>query len=213
MFQLTRPRGARQLTHAGSPGMHGFQLTRPRGARPLLTLRAQLRHRVSTHAPAWGATCSRRHAAPRAPRVSTHAPAWGATQRHGRAHSERAMFQLTRPRGARLKHPQQQRDAPPSFNSRARVGRDATSPDIMDDRQVFQLTRPRGARPGGPPARRRRGHVSTHAPAWGATHRGQALEAKDACFNSRARVGRDHSGVCPYGYSRCFNSRARVGRD
>jgi len=55
--------------------------------------------------------------------VSIHAPAWGATQREGRVDIE-AMFQSTRPRGARLDDVL--RDAPAA---------------------LFQSTRPRGARP------------------------------------------------------------------
>ena len=34
-----------------------------------------------------------------------------------------------------------------------------------------------------------------------------------ACFNSRARVGRDHSFQVRRVPRNCFNSRARVGRD
>ena len=77
--------------------------------------------------------------------VSIHAPAWGATQREGRVDIE-AMFQSTRPRGARLDDVL--RDAPAA---------------------LFQSTRPRGARHGLGPGDFRDLSVSIHAPAWGAT--------------------------------------------
>ena len=76
-----------------------FQFTRPRGARPEVAVRGDPRHRVSIHAPAWGAT----------PEIERRALA--------------AWFQFTRPRGAR---PSARASSPPCsrFNSRARVGRD-----------------------------------------------------------------------------------------
>ena len=55
-FQLTRPRGARQLrVHNRGTGI-AFQLTRPRGARLVRNLLFLLCFCISTHAPAWGAT-------------------------------------------------------------------------------------------------------------------------------------------------------------
>ena len=57
-------------------------------------------------------------------RVSTHAPAWGAT-RPGRYCQKLLLpFQLTRPRGARPLLQQVFSYLITSFNSRARVGRD-----------------------------------------------------------------------------------------
>ena len=99
------------------------------------------------------------------------------------------------------------------FNSRAREGRDrsawvpqaldtavsthapargATSKctDLTDESIQFQLTRPRGAR-----------------------RALRAAPAGAACFNSRAREGRDSRG-CRVACQGCsFNSRAREGRD
>ena len=122
---------------------------------------------VSTHAPAWGATHDL-DALYKAGGVSTHAPAWGATitdvsssilfhvfqptRPHGARHSDlssngkRIKFQPTRPHGARQGAPV---DTPRrmSFNPRARMGRDT----------FRRLTTSRIS------------HVSTHAPAWGAT--------------------------------------------
>jgi len=77
--------------------------------------------------------------------VSIHAPAWGATQREGRVDIE-AMFQSTRPRGARLDDVL--RDAPAA---------------------LFQSTRPRGARLRTAEEGYNGNDVSIHAPAWGAT--------------------------------------------
>ena len=78
------------------------------------------------------------------------------------------MFQFTRPRGARQRKPSKKATKIPSFNSRARVGRDPRSIDNSLSSMLFQFTRPRGAR---------RGPCSPcHV---------------DDGFNSRARVGRD----------------------
>ena len=98
---------------------------------------------VSTHAPAWGATIASLPLAGVAD-VSTHAPAWGATTACG-LDVIFYQFQPTRPHGARL-------DAGTDggklrrFNPRARMGRDTTQANLSWDEAV-----------------------STHAPAWGAT--------------------------------------------
>ena len=55
----------------------------------------------------------------------------------------------------------------------------------------FQSTRPRGARPAGYAAMKGKDKVSIHAPAWGATPAGGRPSESPACFNPRARVGRD----------------------
>ena len=80
-------------------------------------------HRVSIHAPAWGAT----HDGAKWSAddfVSIHAPAWGATTRWPAARSPRACF-----------------------NPRARVGRDEREEMTSQFNALFQSTRPRGARP------------------------------------------------------------------
>jgi len=92
--------GATQSVEAASGGRQ-FQSTRPRGAR--------LRHGqgvlhgqgVSIHAPAWGAT-GHEFALNARQKVSIHAPAWGATAIGKNAPPWAALFQSTRPRGARL---------------------------------------------------------------------------------------------------------------
>ena len=123
LFQSTRPRGARLLPlarpvrrgvvsiHAPARGATGlkdgaarvqntFQSTRPRGARRQWWHIAVLKARVSIHAPARGATCDcyPRHLSARC---------FNPRAREGRdvtlvdATSAIAMFQSTRPRGAR----------------------------------------------------------------------------------------------------------------
>ena len=126
-FQSTRPRGARPSPINISTGaascfnprarvgrdrmkilrkaVHGlFQSTRPRGARPLLGSALVNLRVVSIHAPAWGATSYIVPFCKKNVPVSIHAPAWGATR-----------MLRTSARGL------------PSFNPRARVGRDSRS--------------------------------------------------------------------------------------
>ena len=125
---------------------HGiqFQSTRPHGARPIRTACHDIDGVVSIHAPAWGATgrgCLRG----RVSAVSIHAPAWGATNvsvvrwliewfQSTRPHGARQlnqprkdrtdMFQSTRPHGARPSFAIALMKTSPSFNPRARMGRD-----------------------------------------------------------------------------------------
>src|SRR5690606_29960809 len=139
------------------------------------------------------------------------------------------------PRGARPYVSLAFSGAGPSFNPRARVGRDFGSDTSGGLPARFQSTRPRGARRrtgvlGGPSRA-----VSIHAPAWGATRRVQrfiggdpvsihapAWGATAGCiirriwtcrFNPRARVGRDHRPGPGAAGRQSFNPRARVGRD
>jgi len=121
---------------------------------------------VSIHAPAWGATncfiCSivTRH-------VSIHAPAWGATYW-----------------GCSLEH------SDPSFNPRARMGRDFP--------QLRGYYRGSSFNP-----RARMGRDSCAA--WQAS--------PPQCFNPRARMGRDSMARRTHVMIVCFNPRARMGRD
>ena len=123
--------------------------------------------------------------------VSIHAPAWGATT--SRASFDvgfPALFQSTRPRGARRRAAYHRSGCKPvsihapawgatqafqllpwsprRFNPRARVGRDHVRASLSADADTFQSTRPRGAR-------------------------------RPRCFRKPQRRG--------------FNPRARVGRD
>jgi len=122
--------------------------------------------------------------------VSIHAPAWGATMIAQIGIMCFGLFQSTRPHGARQ-----------------RVGH-STVYCIL-----FQSTRPHGARlflwcilVGAC-------NVSIHAPAWGATPFLLVLLFSYACFNPRARMGRDRAGFTYPTESSSFNPRARMGRD
>ena len=143
---------------------------------------------VSTHAPAWGATLRHPAGTPLRPcfnprarmgrdrpdarsdadgRVSTHAPAWGATAMQQSPMRTVFQFQPTRPHGARQ-----------SLNIRV-------SPEAM-----FQPTRPHGARP----ALASRVCVSLMfqpTRPHGARRPAPLQCWRQACFNPRARMGRD----------------------
>ncbi len=146
---------------------------------------------VSIHAPARGATNGRPGVRLDAA-VSIHAPARGATLRQV-SMATRIVFQFTRPRGARLVLVHGHHGLA-RFNSRAREGRDAFVSALSAERSMFQFTRPRGARLPVLHAGRAPRRVSIHAPARGATRAASGTAFVFACFNSRAREGRDRRG-------------------
>ena len=78
---------------------------------------------------------------------------------------------------------------------------------------MFQSTRPRGARLGIGDDLAHVQKVSIHAPAWGATPNMCRPMQVVACFNPRARVGRDWYNYYIVTVLGGFNPRARVGRD
>ncbi len=170
VFQSTRPRGAR-LPKGPSTGRNiVFQSTRPRGARQEIVRRFNEFPEVSIHAPTWGTTIIPTHQAGTS-YVSIHAPTWGATLPMWIC-AIQALFQSTRPRGARLSasflilisivvsihaptwgatcYWLQLFPCTPRFNPRAHVGRDLALAELMLVGR-FQSTRPRGARPQGRP--------------------------------------------------------------
>ena len=166
-FQSTRPRGARQAIWQKAYSDLKFQSTRPRGARHIELYYARIKELVSIHAPAWGATSGKRSR--KSGSTCFNPRARVGRDGHGHVHSfQVAMFQSTRPRGARL------------LVSMA-------SPLL----RPFQSTRPRGARPGGGFELSHLPFVSIHAPAWGATFLMPASALGMQGFNPRARVGRD----------------------
>ena len=140
----SRPRGARHLMYFRFECETMFQSTRPRGARQRRCSVGLSRFGVSIHAPAWGATQQYTRLAILL-LVSIHAPAWGATAASGGDFSF-ALFQSTRPRGARL-----------------------MSVSRFSARRWFQSTRPRGARHKRLSLLSCGQQVSIHAPTWGAT--------------------------------------------
>ena len=165
MFQFTRPRRARRprwcwrirrspvSIHAPAKGAtYDFGMEYPRlivsihapakGA-TLTALGKTTPKAVSIHAPAKGAT-DRRGASATAIAVSIHAPAKGATA-SSRTICLSPLFQFTRPRRARPMRSMIPSMLRPSFNSRAREGRD-NSPSAYYLHGAFQFTRPRRAR-------------------------------------------------------------------
>ncbi len=186
-----RPRvgGDKRITHT-CPILLLFQPTPPRGGRLPVNIPKLLAKGISTHAPAWGATRSKYPASailfyfnprprvggdpgkagrtnitmsfqPTPPRggrrsvknhrqkpsyISTHAPAWGATTFHCFSPIH-VLFQPTPPRGGR----------PTALSS-------------LHLYRPFQPTPPRGGRHGCKKFVIKDFLISTHAPAWGATH-------------------------------------------
>src|SRR5690606_33961225 len=144
-----------------------FQPTRPRGARLICIRLTPFPSRVSTHAPARGATAGApalfpAHASfnPRA-RAGRDTPivddAKNVTRFNPRARAGRdagvakestldSVFQPTRPRGARRWYAGMCAAHIIGFNPRARAGRDLTWRSNLKRTQWFQPTRPRGAR-------------------------------------------------------------------
>ena len=146
-------------------------------------------HRVSIHAPAWGATFFWRQSLVLL-NVSIHAPAWGATAAKG----------LGDPVAG-------------CFNPRSRVGSDFIDCQVILYGRVSIHAPAWGATRAIVPDEIEYG-VSIHAPAWGATNvmrltpgsygfqstlpRGERpqskrLDGRCACFNPRSRVGSDPS--------------------
>ena len=164
-------------------------------------------------------------------------------------------FQSTHPHGARRCTRGRLPDPRRRFNPRARTGRDVGGSGDWRGRAVsihapargatileidfvnlveFQSTRLHGARRRAAWKAAVLPTVSIHAPARGATEQGDLLGAL-ACFNPRARTGRDQmfikrftgtsqfqstrphgarpGGTAEPGRSRGFNPRARTGRD
>ena len=172
-----------------------FQSTRPRGARRYRAIEHDAHGaRVSIHAPARGATRSMRLMQDAQTLVSIHAPARGATSRS-------ACLCVT---------------GVACFNPRARAGRDISSQTIADvsDGSVSIHAPARGATACESFGLHRRWRVSIHAPARGATTYRDTATICEACFNPRARAGRDAASPPAPTCGRCrFNPRARAGRD
>ena len=136
--------GRDEMNKLTSGGASKFQPTRPHGARQNHVRSHRRPNRVSTHAPAWGATIRHVDVNP-CRQVSTHAPAWGATCR-----DEYSISLDVR------------------FNPRARMGRDSSGSAVMRTTVRFN-PRARMGRDHGMTWHCRLWRVSTHAPAWGAT--------------------------------------------
>jgi len=212
----------------GEVFLQKFQFTRPRGARP------------AHSAPFAYSLCfnSRAHAGRDSP-----SPAAAGRGRcfNSRAHAGRdrwisfcaagAVFQFTRPRGARQQRRQDMatytvsihaptRGATPCrrrwpgesrFNSRAHAGRDGFGPATEEAIWVSIHAPTRGATT--PRNQNQQTEtVSIHAPTRGATPRPSSSPLRRS-FNSRAHAGRD-TPLIYHPIANCrFNSRAHAGRD
>ena len=150
-------------------------------------------HRVSIHAPAWGATSWDQRGVPSLLFQSTRPR--GARLFSEYEVRELVVFQSTRPRGARPDQQQNYFNALKFQSTRPRGARPSGSPGYFNP-LLFQSTRPRGARQPDGRQRDRLARVSIHAPAWGATCRHRLSTCSRSCFNPRARVGRDPFCSC-----------------
>ena len=189
MFQSTRPHGARRRKTLSASPIPCFNPRARMGRDHRPPVLADARGIVSIHAPAWGATATvgeRLHihlVSIHAPawgatpgdgpheaiiRVSIHAPAWGATA-SGKKLAETAMFQSTRPHGARPARPSRMPQwLQVSIHAPAWGATNEISSALWSVAS-FQSTRPHGAR-----------HL-----------RNTSADCLQRSFNPRARMGRD----------------------
>ena len=98
-FQSTHPHGVRRIRSRPSGVPTTFQSTHPHGVRPDTRAMVKIKHEISIHAPAWGATPSAFNVLISS-RISIHAPAWGATTVEIGGDT-RPLFQSTHPHGVR----------------------------------------------------------------------------------------------------------------
>ena len=156
----------RDFRALGDVRLHRISIHAPAwGATPLLDLLHQQR-RISIHAPAWGATELDSDLQDNL-NISIHAPAWGATFiAISRLYPSR--FQSTRPRGARLLF-NPYIDEISIFQSTRPRGARLRQVHLIALINKFQSTRPRGARRLFVCLHFAYMGISIHAPAWGAT--------------------------------------------
>ena len=239
-FQSTRPRGARHRAACAPRIRSEFQSTRPRGARHAHSDRVGIKRGVSIHAPTRGATESRMRSSAASGCFNPRAHA-GRDETPSMALASLAVFQSTRPRGAR-RWPRAPRARGGGFNPRAHAGRDLPRARTHPDHRPFQSTRPRGARLGAfstgvstlvefqstRPRGARRGcrrcgrihrHVSIHAPTRGATSLIKSVRVIEMRFQSTRPRGarRAWRGLCcrcrPFQSTRPRGARHRARRD
>ena len=105
------------------------------------------------------------------------------------------VFQPTLPHGERPRAGMSAAGPVYGFNPRSRMGSDAW-PISRDRRVWFQPTLPHGERRGSPSRLTADVHVSTHAPAWGATAPDRS-PASAVRFNPRSRMGSDARSLVP----------------
>jgi len=145
-------------------------------------------------------------------RVSIHAPAWGATSDERAVHPGVSGFN-PRPRVGGDPVCSAVAAAARSFNPRPRVGGDPTSVMWSSGYILFQSTPPRGGRLGCMTRYLMLCIVSIHAPAWGATVRPSLRSLGYGWFQSTPpRGGRRTQYMLLHSFV-CFNPRPRVGGD
>ena len=187
---------------------------------------------VSIHAPAWGATRHRydssaacRRFNPRARMGRDIEPLYHVARsqcfnpraRMGRdvtvnvVNNGTPKFQSTRPHGARPLRYRPCKRLRWFQSTRPHGARRRRSP-ARPIAPRFQSTRPHGARRPPAPRRRSAGHVSIHAPAWGAT-RDDGVDAVGDLFQSTRPHGARRLCLVRWTDPDCFNPRARMGRD
>ena len=208
-----------------------FQSTHPRGVRLRCIRLSQHDHRVSIHAPAWGATGFWQHCIWHR-EVSIHAPAWGATVAllGGLAY---AKVSIHAPAWGATTHRLTLPLPCPCFNPRTRVGCDNYAGALAVN-QVVSIHAPAWGATVRLAQLQPTLVVSIHAPAWGATDASK-FQCPPKEFQSthprgvRPKVGygmgikRTFQSTHPRGVRRvtlekqrpeiCFNPRTRVGCD
>ena len=166
-----------------------FQPTLPHGERRKGGWFVRSCPKVSTHAPAWGATVAPSIVLSKALGVSTHAPAWGATlNRDVEGYID--WFQPTLPHGERRCNRRRTANKRHGFNPRSRMGSDTRRNARFICFIKFQPTLPHGER----------------------------LQKGDSCpkrtrFNPRSRMGSDDTFFKLDMMHICFNPRSRMGSD
>ncbi len=144
-----------------------FQSTRPRGARRNYIDGDGLKEPFQSTRPR-GARHKTLQAYALTKQVSIHAPAWGATCIASEGVFYVPSFNPRARVGRDVRSPLWFRRVR-CFNPRARVGRDSSITCRFTISKAFQSTRPRGARPTRRQQVSQNSTVSIHAPAWGAT--------------------------------------------
>ncbi len=124
-----------------------------------------------------------------------------------------ALFQSTRPRGARPSARRSISRHGVCFNPRAHAGRDAYKSATVHTHKRFQSTRPRGARQSCHRPNMAEASVSIHAPTRGATDMTASTAGANSRFNPRAHAGRDRFPLESLTLQSSFNPRAHAGRD
>ena len=210
-FQSTRPRGARHDDDSDHSAGGGVSIHAPAWGATHWLRSVPPSNAVSIHAPAWGATRQvfrDRHAA----RVSIHAPAWGATDVYARPRPPRGSFNPRARVGRDVRPRHRCRDWRVSIHAPA-WGATSNADESASLATVFQSTRPRGARHDAAGKAVENAAVSIHAPAWGATGHAHNRATRYVEFQSTRPRGARQGRYGAAGWPACFNPRARVGRD